>query len=180
MKKRSIIFNLFIVILFSNIVFAYTNVSLSVINTFGQPDSQQRMYNYIVPNKAFHVAGVIVDNHTSPNRIYIADFGNNRILGFDGIGNCNISHNVCTINADCNAGENCTYNMTRNATIVIGQPTLEGYGSCNGNNAAYGPARNDTLCLAGGPSVTTQTEHWVPISMALDNQGSLYVPDPYN
>ena len=119
------------------------------------------------PNKLFWPHGTIVDRSTIPNRLYVYDAGNNRVLGFD-LGKCLGSP---TTPANCSAD------------IVIGQKDMTSSG-CNGDSGfqAYpnrAPASASSLC--GQPEHTLSvTETGSGASMAVDPTGNLYVADFWN
>src|SRR5215216_6678450 len=48
----------------------------------GQPGFGQVTPNQVVANKVFNPGGVLVDRTVVPNRLYVYDAGNSRILGF--------------------------------------------------------------------------------------------------
>lgn len=125
---------------------------------FGQPNLRETMVNRIVPNRAFHVGGVHIDTSTEPNRIYILDSGNNRILGFDST----------------------EMYPDREADIVIGQPSAYDSGTCNGDNTQYLDPTAETLCFQPSPEVISTLESPRSSQMATDSEGNLYVLDLAN
>lgn len=155
--------------------------SLSVLKLFGQKNVKETSRNAVTGNGIYHASGVIVDRSTTPNKVYIVDSGNNRILGFDGIGYCsNDPSESCTNDLDCPASS-CFIDGTKSADIVIGQPDFES-ASCNGDNdlGINKNPRADTLCLIGYPSSNNIAEHWMRKNFDVDNEGNLYVPDVSN
>jgi hypothetical protein len=107
----------------------------------------------------YYPGGVLIDKTVKPNRMYIADCNNNRILGFK------------------------STSPKDGADIVLGQPDFE---SCAGNGdscAQLFPYRQSssakTLCLTD-PTQISIGETVVKISMTLDEKGNLYVPDAHN
>ena len=131
----------------------------------GKPDFSEAGPGEVVPFKMFNPGGVIVDRSTSPGRAYLWDAGNSRILGVD--------------LAECYAGESpCS------ADMVIGQPSLDDHGACNGDSGVQrfpqrATASAKTLC--GIPDVSgSPTEAKSIVSMAVDADGALYVPDSFN
>ena len=107
----------------------------------------------------FFSGGVVIDKTVSPNRMYIADCNNNRVLGFT--------------------------NLTpdQGADIVFGQPEFNSSAG-NGDSSAQTfphrvPAGASTLCLTL-PTQISMGETIVKVQMALDEEGSLYVPDVFN
>jgi len=52
----------------------------------GQPDFTQITPNEVVGNRIFNPSGVFVDRSARPNRVYIYDAGNSRVLGLNHLG----------------------------------------------------------------------------------------------
>ena len=131
----------------------------------GQPDFTEITMNQVVPFKLFNPGAVLVDRGTTPNRAYIWDSGNSRVLGID-LAKCYQEPGSCS------------------ADIVIGQPSAYGQSACNGDSGLQrfplrSPAGPDTLC--GLPEVSqSPAEHPSVITMAVDKDSNLYVPDPHN
>ena len=131
----------------------------------GKPDFSEFTPYEVVPYKVFNPGGVTVDRSVSPGRAYIWDSGNSRILGID-LANCYASESPCS------------------ADIVIGQPSAFDNSACNGDSGFQrypqrAPASAATLC--GLPEDTLSVlEHKSFVSMVVDQQGNLYVPDSFN
>ncbi len=131
----------------------------------GKPDFTQIAPKSVVPFKLFNPGGVVVDRSSAPGRMYVWDAGNSRVLGID--------------LAKCYAGEGpCT------ADVVIGQPSGYDQGGCNGDSSFQGfPARTtpraDTLCGIPEQALSPWEVHTF-VTMAVDGNGALYVPDSYN
>ena len=151
----------------------------------GQPDFTQITPNEVVGNKLFNPGGVYVDRSIIPNRVYVYDAGNSRILGFSSLGACTAGVKAgqnCTSNSDC-PGSSCTINSSRPADIVLGQPSPN-LSACNGdsgfqNYPDYPMPTASTLCglRPGGASIL---EGGSMATMATDAQGNLYHPDYFN
>lgn len=151
----------------------------------GQPDYSQITPNQVVNNRVFNAAGAYVDRSTRPNRVYVYDSGNNRVLGLSSLGVCLAGARAgqnCTSPSDC-PGSDCQIRADRPADIVLGQPSFNS-SACNGDSGyqSYPDvalASTDSLCglreeqmsISEGGSVAT---------MASDTQGNLYVPDFFN
>ena len=151
---------------------------------FGQTNATEASPNTVSPFKMFHGAGIIVDTSSVPNKVYVVDSGNNRILGYDGIGYCAATTTPCTDDSDCIAqGSNaeCIVNGTKAPDMVFGQPNFY-TAACNGNDSigVYGPASASSLCLTGYPELTNIAEYWQRINIAVDGSGNLYVVDLWN
>jgi len=129
-----------------------------------------------VPTRLFVPSGTFVDRSVSPNRFYIYDSGNNRILGFSDLNSC-VAKTTNPLN--------CT------PDLVIGQPssrpTQSGFGNqsnCNGDSAwqSY-PTRTrpsaTSLCLLREDTISL-IEGGSSGSMDTDSQGNLYVVDFWN
>jgi sugar lactone lactonase YvrE len=151
----------------------------------GQPDFSQITYNEVTDHRIFNAQGVYVDRSVQPNRVYVYDAGNSRILGFSHLGACLAgphAGDACTNNSDC-PDSTCQIDETRGADIVLGQPGFE-TSACNGDSGYQmypdvPPAGADSRCglreeqmsiLEGGSGVT----------MDMDDQGNLYAPDIFN
>jgi len=75
------------VIVFTATIYSATELPpLDVIvhKLFGTTRQEEIMLNRIVPYAGAHLGGVHVDTSTTPNRFYIMDSANNRILGYNG------------------------------------------------------------------------------------------------
>lgn len=154
---------------------------VSFIKLFGQSAFGETSERTVVGNRVFHASGVVVDRSSRPNKIYVPDTGNSRILGFNGLGVCqNNSSQRCTNDMDC-PGSTCQINPDKEADIVFGQPDLRS-AACNrdSNLGLYGPASADSLCLTGFPMTTNTGEYWMKTSFDVDSQGNLYIVDVWN
>lgn len=154
---------------------------VNFLKMFGQVAYGETAEGTVVAKRLFHASGVIVDKSSRPNKIYVADTGNNRILGFDSLGVCqNETTTKCTNNSDCQSGA-CVVNSTKNADMVIGQPDFR-MASCNGDNnlGIYKNPSAASLCLIGFPQVTNTGEYWMRTNFDVDADGNLYLPDVWN
>jgi sugar lactone lactonase YvrE len=118
-------------------------------------------------NVAFHptkdsiqyAGGVLIDKTVKPNRMYVVDCNNNRILGFE------------------------STTPKNGADIVLGQPNFEtSYG--NGDSCAQlFPYRQSslasTLCFTN-PTQISIAETVVRVTITVDEKGNLFVPDIFN
>jgi sugar lactone lactonase YvrE len=151
----------------------------------GQTSLAEISPNEVTANKVFNPGGVFVDRSAQPNRVYVFDSGNNRVLGLAGLGLCAAgarANQTCTANSDC-PGSACRVQPDRSAEVVLGQPSMQS-AACNGDSGYQSypdvaPASAGTLCglreeqtsiLEGGSGST----------MAADAQGNLYVADIFN
>ncbi len=155
----------------------------------GQPDFTQVTPREIVPFKVAGPGGTLVDRNVTPNRVYIYDGINSRILGYTSLGVCRSnSTSACSSDSDC-AGSSCQLQVggqtgDKKPDIVIGQASGWDYSACNRDSSLetypkLAPARNDSLCFMQDTQISL-FEGGSFASMALDNEGSLYVPDFYN
>ena len=131
----------------------------------GQPDFTQIAPKSVVPFKVNNAAGVVVDRSVDPGRAYVWDSGNSRILGID-LETCYAGSGPCS------------------ADIVIGQPTGYDHSACNGDNSVqHFPVRSrptaETLCGIPDHSLSPG-ESYSYVTMAVDGEGNLYVPDSFN
>jgi hypothetical protein len=117
-----------------------------------------------------------------PNRVYLYDGGNNRVLGMSHLGTCGGGTNAggnCTADSDC-PGSTCTIQEGLGADLVLGQPSFTS-SACNGDNGyqrypTRAPASASSLCST--PEIQVNMEErggWA--NLALDSAGNLYVPD---
>ena len=131
----------------------------------GQPDFSQITDDQVVPFKLFNSGGVIVDRSVAPGRLYVWDAGNSRILGVD-LRTCYGGPGPCV------------------ADIVIGQPSAFDHAACNGdsnlqNYPIRAVASAATLCGIPAVAISPDEDH-THVTMAVDAQGNLYVPDAMN
>ncbi len=127
----------------------------------GQPRFGEMVPNEVTGNRVFNPGGVIIDRSVAPNRMYVYDGGNSRVLGL-----------ILTPTASL---------VGRRADLVIGQPGLDGYAACNGDgNYQRYPSRASasasTLCSMPEDQVSPR-EGGSFANMAVDSSGNLYVPD---
>lgn len=129
---------------------------LSFLKMFGQRHWGEAAAGPVTANNIYHAAGVVVDRHTVPHPIYVADTGNNRILGFR------------------------SYNSPH-AELIFGQPD-EFSSAANGdcNLGMLGTPTRTSLCLTAYPVATNFAEQWLRLHLDVDSQGNLYVPDFLN
>ena len=131
----------------------------------GKPDFSQVSPKSVVPFKLFNPGGVFVDRSQSPGRAYVWDGGNSRVLGID-LAGCYADESPCS------------------ADVVIGQPSGYDHGGCNGDSSLQGfpvraTARADTLCGIAEQALSPWETHTF-VTMDVDDEGALYVPDSYN
>lgn len=127
----------------------------------GKPDFTGLSPYDVTDNRVFNPGGVVIDRSVTPNRIYVYDGGNNRILGLH-VGNQSSQH----------------------AELVLGQPGLDDYSGCNGDsNFQHYPQR----AVASAATLCTLPEYQISpreggsfANMVVDSHGNLYVPDFYN
>ena len=151
----------------------------------GQSDFNQITFDETVSNQLFQPGGVIVDRSVKPNRFFIYDAGNSRILGMNSIGVCDSGNNhgqACSTDSDCSQST-CSIQEMRSADIVIGQPDFN-TSTCNGDSGYQNfpevPfASASTLCGLREEQ-TSVSEAGSFATMAVDAQGNLYVTDLFN
>jgi sugar lactone lactonase YvrE len=151
----------------------------------GQPDFSQITPNQVVGNRVFNPGGVYMDRSVRPNRVYIYDAGNSRVLGFSHLGYVKSGPNAgkpCTSNSDY-PGATCVISATRSADIVLGQPSFS-TSTCN-EDSGYQlypdvpMASAATLCGIREEQMSI-LETGTGASMMADPAGNLYVPDVMN
>lgn len=133
------------------------------VKMYGGTGSDQVFLNRVVPYAGAHLGGVHVDTSTTPNRIYVFDAANNRILGFS-------QFKPATLPDGSFPG----------ADIVIGQPALWDSGAANHDNTRFLPPSRDTLALLPFPYVASTMEAPRSGMMATDKDGNFYVVDLCN
>ncbi|HPH97166.1 MAG TPA: NHL repeat-containing protein [Anaerolineaceae bacterium] len=151
----------------------------------GQTDFGQITPNEVTADHLFNPGGVIVDRSVIPNRVYVSDGGNNRVLGFSHLGVCQAGGNAggnCTSNSDC-PDSTCQVADNHPADLVLGQPSFT-TSACNGDSSYQHypdtpPASADTLCSMREEQVSI-LEGGSYKTMALDASGNLYLPDVFN
>ena len=151
----------------------------------GQPDFSQITTNEVVGNRLFNPLGVHVDRSVQPNRVYVYDAGNSRVLGLSHLGVCIAGTNEgqgCTTDSDC-PGSSCQIQEERAADIVLGQPSFN-TSACNGDS---GYQVYPDVPMASAKTLCGLREEQMSIgeggsgaTMATDAQGNLYVPDFFN
>lgn len=152
----------------------------------GQRDFSEVTGNRVVAHRLFNPNGVLVDRTTVPNRVYVYDAGNNRVLGLSHLGVCAAGPNAgrnCTSRSDCPSSI-CRLDRDRPASIVLGQPDLVDHSACNGDSGfqtypVSPPATERTLCLLRVDQMSIG-EGGSAATMAVDAAGNLYVPDFFN
>ncbi len=129
----------------------------------------------------FNVGGVLVDRYSNPQRLYLWDGGNSRVLGFSDI-RIALTKLGGQLGVDLCLGSDPAA-VPMGADMIIGQPDFT-HCACNGDNnvqnyPSYTLAGASTLCGMD----QTQCSPWEGGSysnMAVDQQGNLYVPDTWN
>jgi len=136
--------------------FDFYGKPIRFLKLFGQTHWGDTSPGRVTGARIFHSAGVIVDRGSSGDHIYVADTGNNRILGFR------------------------SYSST-NADLVFGQPDeFSGAANGDGNLGFHGPTTRTNLCLLNYPENPNVAEQWMRLNFDVDTSGNLYVADFYN
>ena len=132
----------------------------AVVKYLGTSGPNEVMLNRIVAYAGAQMGGVHVDTSHTPNRFYVFDSANSRILGFYGFRPANPDGTFPP------------------ADLVIGQPNGWDHGAANGcNTRANVPPTDRTLALLPFPNVSSTAESPRSGMMATDSQGNLYVTD---
>lgn len=154
---------------------------INFLTVFGQPNYKEASEDTVVRNKIYHASGVIVDRSVTPNRIYVVDSGNNRVLGFASLGYCQNDQSIkCTNDLDC-PGSSCFIDGKKSADLIFGQPD-ENSAACNHDNN-LGINKNptpDSLCFLHYPEITNIAEYGMRTNIDVDKEGNLYVVDVHN
>ena len=148
----------------------------------GQPDFNEVVPGEVGPNTVFNPGGVIVDRSVRPNRIYVYDGGNSRVLGFSRVGYCKDGPDAGkpgTCDSDF-PGHGILLVEGIGADLVIGQPSFS-RASANGHGnfdtwPNVPPASPTTLATMPVDQISPG-EGGSFANMAVDDHGNLYVPD---
>lgn len=129
---------------------------IGMLRLFGQARWGDVSPGRVDDDTIYHAPGVVVDCSDSTNRVYVADSGNNRILGFRSPSDAH-------------------------AELFFGQPdACSGAPNGDGNLGYYGPTTSSNLCLTAYPAGPNVAEQWMRVNFDVDAGGNLYVPDFYN
>lgn len=155
----------------------------------GQPDFNQAIPGTVTAYKVAHPGGVYVDKSTIPNRVYIFDGLNSRMLGYKTLGKCEKTpETACTSDSDCGQQDSCKIdrlgpNSDHRPDIIIGQPASN-TSACNGDgthNLSNDFPTPSAASLCGvPPSEPSPAEGGSWESPATDAEGNLYLADFYN
>ena len=139
-----------------------------------------------VPFKLAGSGGVLVDTSVKPNRVYVFDGMNSRILGYRNLGYCS-NKSPCTDNSDCQKGQ-CLIDLGKGGAktpdLVIGQTGLYGKSACN-QDASFETypikvqASQSTICSVKDDE-RSYFEGGSAANMSMDKEGNLYFPDSIN
>lgn len=142
-------------------------------------------FGEVKPNQAtnrsiFNVGGVFIDRSSNPQRLFIWDGGNSRVLGFSDINRAIYSD--YPTNTQLCLGSDPT-RIPAGADIVLGQPDFS-HCACNGDGnyqdyPLLTPPNASELC-GTAQSLLSIWEGGSYSNMAADSKGDLYVPDALN
>jgi len=149
----------------------------------GQPDFYNYSYGKLTPFNVNLAGGLAIDRSTKPNRVFILDGNNNRVLGLDRLG-VTSSGKPATSEEDCAAGE--SFKLTPGKVepkVLLGQPGPH-TSAANGDATMQAfpgkaPASRFSLAVSRSGAVSPG-ETVVFVNLALDAGHNLYVPDCYN
>ena len=116
----------------------------------GKPDYVSNYANVPTQKRVNNPVGVAVDRSHTPNRLWMVDIGNNRVLGYG---------SASTIASDSPADR------------VLGQPSFTAGSTNAGIN---GPLQNAATAVASASSM------FFPTGVAVDSHGGVYVGDTSN
>ena len=97
----------------------------------GQPDFLHNLENFPDQSSLNYPSAVTIDASTTPNRLYVADQNNSRVLGWKDV---------------------TAFNNGAPADLVIGQPDFYST-ACNYDTGGGNPTANDDLCYPNGVAV---------------------------
>lgn len=155
---------------------------VATLKLFGQTTWKEASRDTVSGHSLYHGPGVVVDTSSKPNRIYVADTGNSRVLAFKALGTCRSAIAMqCTNDSDCPSGDSCAINALRDADLILGQPDSE-HAACNGdvNVGLLGKTSATSMCLLEYPVGTNTAEQWGAVNFSVDDSGDLYFPDFFN
>ncbi|MCX7002475.1 MAG: hypothetical protein NTV22_04280 [bacterium] len=138
-------------------------LDLSINKSFGTTRREEVMLNRIVPYAGAHLGGVHVDTSKTPNRFYVFDSLNNRVLGYNGFKEVTLPNGPFPP-----------------ADIVIGQPALWDAGAANGDCTRVMQPTAATLALVPYPWINSTAECPSGGTMATDTNGNFYIVDKCN
>ncbi len=151
----------------------------------GQPGFGQITPDEVVGNRLFNPGGVYVDRSAMPNRLYVYDAGNSRILGYSSLGVCasgSSAGRACTSQSDC-PGSSCSLDEHKRADVILGQ-SASYRSTCNGDSAFQGypalPAPTAATLCGLRPESISILEGGSMATLASDPDGNLYHPDYFN
>ncbi len=150
----------------------------------GQPDFYNYNYGKLTPLNVNLAGGLAIDRSTKPNRVFILDGNNNRILGLDHIGISSITGKPATSEEDCPPGESLKLMPGQvEPKVLLGQPGPH-TSAANGDATMQAfpgkaPASRSSLAMSRSGAVSPG-ETVVFVNPAVDAQHNLYVPDCYN
>lgn len=153
----------------------------------GQPDFNQAIPGEITNFKTAGPGGVVVERTIRPNRVYIFDGVNSRVLGYKSLGVCQDSVQECTSDSDC-TNSACQIQIgglagNKKADVVIGQPDFN-HAACN-NDGTYQSYPDRALTNARMLCFVAQNE-LSPFEagsfaqMDVDSEGNLFLTDFLN
>jgi hypothetical protein len=148
----------------------------------GQPDFNEVVPGGVSATSVFNPGGVIVDRSVRPNRIYVYDGGNSRVLGFSRVGYCKDGPDKGrpgTCDSDF-PGYGIVTVEGIGADLVIGQPAFDrASANRHGNYDTYPdwPPASATSLQTMPVDQISLTEGGSFANMAVDDKGNLYVPD---
>jgi len=148
----------------------------------GQPDFNEAVPHPVTASRVLNPGGVLVDRSVRPNRIYVYDGGNSRVLGFSRIGFCKDGPQKGkpgTCDSDF-PGFGIVLVEGIGADLILGQPASH-LASANrhGNYDTYPdwPPASATSLQTMPVDQISLTEGGSFANMAADDKGNLYVPD---
>lgn len=94
----------------------------------GKPSFGENTWLKTDPYHVQFPGGVTVDKNSSqPTHLFVVDSNHNRVLGLEALGQCAASQALCSIDADCDAGQACALKPGQMAPLfVLGQPQRHG------------------------------------------------------
>jgi hypothetical protein len=150
----------------------------------GQPDFYNYNYGKVTALNVNLAGGLAIDRGTKPNRVFLLDGNNNRILGLDRLGVSSATSRPATSEEDCPPGESLQLTPGKvEPKVILGQPGANTT-AANGDatmQAFPGKAPASRLSLAMSRSgAVSPGETVVFANPVVDAQHNLYVPDCYN
>ena len=150
----------------------------------GQPDFYNCNYGKVTPFNVNLAGGLAIDRTIRPNRVFLLDANNNRVLGLERLGISSATGKPATSEQDCPEGESLLLTPGKlEPKVILGQPGPH-TSAANGDATMQAfpgkaPAGRSSLAVSRSGAISPG-ETVVFVNLAVDAHHNLYVPDCYN